>query len=207
MNRSSGRNCKSFGALKFLEKAQADGKIVNKGFSFHGSLATFKEIIAANDWTMCQIQYNFLDETLQAGTEGLKYAASQKLAVMVMEPLRGGSLANKLPPQAKAIYDAAPVKRSPAEWGLRWVWNHPEVTLRTVRHERGNPSPRKHKNRPNRPAELHEARRTRSSKIRRRRLPQTPQSALHRMPILHALHKRRKHPPQLPSLQRRLHLR
>ena len=118
-----------FGALKFLEKAKKEGKIVNMGFSFHGSISTFKEIIEANDWTMCQIQYNFLDEKLQAGTEGLKYAASKKLAVMVMEPLRGGSLANKLPAEAKKIYDSAPIKRTPAEWGLRWVWNHPEVTL------------------------------------------------------------------------------
>ena len=123
------KKLQDFGALKFLEKAKADGKIVNMGFSFHGSLSTFKEIIAANDWVMCQIQYNYLDEKLQAGTEGLKYAASQKLAVMVMEPLRGGSLAARLPKQAQKIFDDAPIKRSAAEWGLRWVWNHPEVTL------------------------------------------------------------------------------
>jgi predicted aldo/keto reductase-like oxidoreductase len=123
------KKMQDFGAIKFLKKAQADGKIVNMGFSFHGSLATFKEIIEANDWTMCQIQYNFLDEKLQAGTEGLKYAASKKLAVMVMEPLRGGSLATRLPKEAQQIYDNAAVKRSAAEWGLRWVWNHPEVTV------------------------------------------------------------------------------
>ena len=123
------KKMQDFGALKFLKKAQADGKIVNMGFSFHGSISTFKEIIEANDWTMCQIQYNFLDEKLQAGTEGLKWAASKKLAVMVMEPLRGGSLATRLPMVAQQFYDNAAVKRSAAEWGLRWVWNHPEVTV------------------------------------------------------------------------------
>jgi predicted aldo/keto reductase-like oxidoreductase len=123
------KKMQDFGAIKFLKNAQADGKIVNMGFSFHGSLSTFKEVIEANDWTMCQIQYNFLDEKLQAGTEGLKYAASKKLAVMVMEPLRGGSLATKLPKEAERFYDNAAIKRSPAEWGLRWVWNHPEVTV------------------------------------------------------------------------------
>jgi uncharacterized protein len=123
------KKLQEFGAIKFLEKAKADGKIVNMCFSFHGSIETFKEIIDANDWAMCQIQYNYLDEKLQAGTEGLKYAALQKLAVVVMEPLRGGSLAGKLPADAKKIFDAAPIKRSPAEWGLRWVWNHPEVTV------------------------------------------------------------------------------
>jgi Predicted oxidoreductases of the aldo/keto reductase family len=123
------KKLQGFGAIKFIQKAQAEGKIVNMCFSFHGSLSVFKEIIAANDWAMCQIQYNYLDEKLQAGTEGLKYAAKEKLAVVVMEPLRGGSLAAKLPAEAKKFYDASPVKRSPAEWGLRWVWNHPEVTL------------------------------------------------------------------------------
>jgi len=118
-----------FGALKFLEKAQNEGKIINPCFSFHGSLSTFKEIIAANDWIMCQIQYNYLDEQLQAGTEGLKFAAANKLAVVVMEPLRGGGLTDKLPLEAKKHFDAAPVKRTPAEWGLHWIWNHPEVTL------------------------------------------------------------------------------
>ena len=120
---------KDFNVLKFLQKAKAEGKIVNMGFSFHGSRATFKEIIAANDWTMCQIQYNFLDENLQAGTEGLHYAATNKLAVMVMEPLRGGALAGKLPKEVKQIYDNAKTPRTAAEWGLRWVWNHPEVTV------------------------------------------------------------------------------
>ena len=78
---------------------------------------------------MCQIFYNFLDQKLQAGTKGLKYATSKNLAVMIMEPLRGGTLADKLPDKVKQFYDAAKIQRSPAEWGLRWVWNHPEVTL------------------------------------------------------------------------------
>jgi len=118
-----------FNVLKFLQKAKADGKIVNMGFSFHGSRSTFKEIIEANDWTMCQIQYNFLDENLQAGTEGLRYAASKKLAVMIMEPLRGGALAGKQPKEVQQIYNNTQPGRTPAEWGLRWVWNHPEVTV------------------------------------------------------------------------------
>ena len=129
LKKNFGKNCKAFDVLQFLEKAKADGKIVNMGFSFHGSFETFKEIIDANDWMMCQIQYNFMDEKVQAGTVGLKYAASKNLAVMVMEPLRGGALAGKLPNEVKQLYDNAKIQRSPAEWGLRWVWNHPQVTV------------------------------------------------------------------------------
>jgi predicted aldo/keto reductase-like oxidoreductase len=117
------------GVLEFLDLAKAAGKIRNAGFSFHGDLKTFKEIIDAYDWVFCQIQYNFLDETNQAGTEGLRYAASKNIAVMIMEPLRGGNLAGKLPKKAREIYDRTGTKRSAAEWALRWVWNHPEVTV------------------------------------------------------------------------------
>jgi predicted aldo/keto reductase-like oxidoreductase len=123
------KKLQGFQALDFLDKAKSDGKIVNAGFSFHGSLKTFKEIVDAYDWIMCQIQYNILDDKMQAGTAGLKYAASKKIAVMVMEPLRGGSLASKLPNEVQQFYDDAKIKRSPAEWALRWVWNHPEVTV------------------------------------------------------------------------------
>ena len=117
------------GVLKFLESAKAAGKIRNAGFSFHGDRRTFREIIDAYEWVFCQIQYNFLDETNQAGTEGLRYAASKNIAVMVMEPLRGGMLAGKLPKEVREIYDRAEMRRSAAAWALRWVWNHPEVTV------------------------------------------------------------------------------
>jgi predicted aldo/keto reductase-like oxidoreductase len=114
--------------LKALERARADGRIRHIGFSFHGSLESFKTIIDSYDWACCLIQYNFVDQEFQAGTMGLRYAASKRIGIAVMEPLRGGALATNVPEQVQAIWARYPVPRTPAEWALRWVWNHPEVT-------------------------------------------------------------------------------
>ncbi len=122
-------NLNKMGVAEFLDNAKADGQIKNAGFSFHGHGTDFNGIVDGYDWDFCMIQYNFLDEKNQAGTAGLAYAASKGLGVMIMEPLRGGLLTNPVPPEVKEIWDLAPVKRTPAEWALRWIWNHPEVTV------------------------------------------------------------------------------
>ena len=124
-------NCvDALGARDFLDKAKSDGRIINAGFSFHGLPADFAPIVDSYGWEFCLIQYNYLDEQNQAGTKGLKYAASKGLGVFVMEPLRGGSLGlPEAPPPVAAIWGEAPVKRTPVEWALRWVWDHPEVVV------------------------------------------------------------------------------
>jgi predicted aldo/keto reductase-like oxidoreductase len=120
---------KNLGVRDFLNSAKDDGRIKNAGFSFHGNIASFKEIVDSYNWEFCQIQYNYLDENTQAGTEGLEYAAARRLAVMIMEPIRGGNLAGQVPEEVKKIWEEAKARRTPAEWALRWVWNHPEVTV------------------------------------------------------------------------------
>jgi predicted aldo/keto reductase-like oxidoreductase len=118
---------KSIGASDFMTRAKASGRIVNIGFSFHGLRDDFKKIIDDYDWDFCQIQFNILDKDFQAGAEGLEYAYSKNIGVIVMEPLRGGSLAGKLPVEVEKIYRDANSARTNAEWALRWVWNFPGV--------------------------------------------------------------------------------
>ena len=120
---------KALGIEDFLGRAQAAGRIVNIGFSSHTLKDDFKTVVDGYPWSFCQIQYNYLDQELQAGTEGLKYAASKDLAVIVMEPLRGGTLAAAPPPVIAELWQEAERRRTPAEWALRWLWNQPEVTV------------------------------------------------------------------------------
>ena len=115
-----------FDILPKLEKKLAEGKIKHLGFSFHDDLDVFKKIIDSYDgFEFCQIQFNYIDTDYQAGIEGLEYAASKGLGVIVMEPLLGGKLAN---PHDK-IKELLGENKSPVEWALDFVWNRPEVGM------------------------------------------------------------------------------
>lgn len=117
------------GVIEWMEQLKKEGTIKNIGFSFHGSRADFEQLITAYPWDFCQIQYNYLDEHNQATKSGLELAHSLGIPVIIMEPLRGGKLVNNLPKQVLDEFKSYDPNRSPAEWGLRWIWNHPEVTV------------------------------------------------------------------------------
>ena len=89
----------------------------------------FCKLVDAYDWDFCQIQYNYLDEHTQAGRRGLHHAAAKGLPVIIMEPLRGGRLVNQLPPEAKRVFEQSGKGWTPAQWGLRWLWDQKEVTV------------------------------------------------------------------------------
>ena len=130
LDEESWHKMRDLGVLDWAERALASGRIHHLGFSFHDRYEVFQEIVDAYDgWTMCQIQYNYMDVEEQAGVRGLKYAAGKGLAVVVMEPLRGGLLAGEVPPSIQALWDAAPTRRTAADWGLQWLWNQPEVSV------------------------------------------------------------------------------
>lgn len=119
---------RSRGIDKWLEEKKKSGLIKRVGFSFHGSSEMFIKLLNSYEWDFAQIQYNYLDENTQAGVRGLKAAAAKNIPVIIMEPLRGGRLANALPEKAVEIIKTSTPGWSPAEFGLRWLWNQPEVT-------------------------------------------------------------------------------
>lgn len=129
LNEKSWQKMLSLDVLSWLEKARSDGRISYLGFSFHDQYPVFKEIVDAyQDWDFCQIQYNFMDVDYQAGKRGLRYASDRGLAVVIMEPIRGGSLVDP-PSSIEKLWKKAPVRRSPAAWALHWLWDQPEVSL------------------------------------------------------------------------------
>ena len=126
---SSWERLVDMGIIDWIARKKDEGAIREIGFSFHGSLDEFRKTIESFDWDFVQIQYNYVNEHYQAGREGLDMAAKRGMSVMVMEPLLGGKLATGLPARARTAFRLVDETRHPAEWGFRWLWNQPEVTV------------------------------------------------------------------------------
>lgn len=113
--------------FNWLEAKKKEGKILNIGFSFHDDYDVFEKILNAYDWDMCQIQLNYIDENYQAGVKGLELAGSKNIPVVIMEPLKGGRLAGKLPPQTDEFFKELSEDRPAVDWAFRWICNFPQV--------------------------------------------------------------------------------
>jgi predicted aldo/keto reductase-like oxidoreductase len=130
LGKDSWYKVRDFGVLNWAEKQMAAGKFDRLGFSFHDEYDVFKEIVDAYDnWVLAQVLYNFMDMKEQAGRRGVEYAAGKGLAVIVMEPLRGGLLAKDPPEPVAKVWAKTSRQFKPVEWAFRWVWDQPEVTV------------------------------------------------------------------------------
>ena len=129
LNRETWPRLQGLDVISWAEKAIADGQIDKLGFSFHDDFQTLRSILGAYDnWALSQFQYSYMDVDHHPGASGLKYAADKGLAVVITEPLLEGRLTKKPPKSVAKVWAGASPKRTLAEWGLRWVWNHPEVS-------------------------------------------------------------------------------
>lgn len=114
--------------IDWLLKKKKEGKIRFIGFSFHDEFEVFKEIIDFYDWDFCQIQLNYMDIDYQAGEKGLSYAYNKGVQVVIMEPLKGGKLANP-PENVLNVFKNYKIDRTGVEWALLYLWNKKEVLI------------------------------------------------------------------------------
>jgi predicted aldo/keto reductase-like oxidoreductase len=128
VNAGNFQKIKNLNLIKKMEKTKEEGIIRSIGFSFHDTLPAFKEIIDYYPWDITQIQYNYVDSKIQATTEGLKYAHRKGIAVVIMEPLKGGSLASP-PKEVLSLLKSSNIEKTPVDLALQFLWNKPEVSL------------------------------------------------------------------------------
>ncbi len=120
LNKENWRKTLEFGILDFLKEQQEKGRIRFLGFSFHDDYDRFEKIVTYRDWDFCQIQFNYMDTDVQAGMKGYELCVSRNIPVVVMEPVKGGSLAT-LADDVASIFKAARPEKSVASWAMRWV--------------------------------------------------------------------------------------
>lgn len=113
---------------EFMKRKQAEGKIRRIGFSYHGEPELLEKIAAKYPWDIAQIQLNYLDWELCRSGEQYKVLTNLGIPVVIMEPLKGGSLV-RLTPEAKAILEQASPEASAASWGLRYAASLPNVQV------------------------------------------------------------------------------
>jgi predicted aldo/keto reductase-like oxidoreductase len=129
LNGKRWKELKKAGAITFLERAKANGKIRHIGFSFHDKYPAFRYIVDSYNWEICQIQHNFFDTGREAGVRGLKLAAAKGMGIIIMEPLMGGKLVAHVPVEAQKLWQKSANAWTPAERALRFVWNYPQVQV------------------------------------------------------------------------------
>lgn len=128
LNRNTFKRAVDLGIIEYCEELKAQGKIKYLGFSFHDDYEVFEEIINYRQWDLCQIQLNYMDTEEQAGLKGYQLAEEKGIPVVIMEPVKGGSLAN-LPDAVLTELNEINPQASPASWAYRWVGSLPAVKV------------------------------------------------------------------------------
>lgn len=116
------------GVVKRLEELKAEGKIINLGFSFHDKYEVFEEILNYRDWDFCQIQLNYMDVNIQAGMKGYDLTVEKDIPLVIMEPVKGGTLA-AFADDITARFRELDSNASVASFALRWVASLPNVKV------------------------------------------------------------------------------
>lgn len=119
-NRERMEGWKKSGVYDFCRRMKEEGKIRNLGFSFHDTPDVLQEIVDNFEFDFAQIQFNYLDYELQNAKAQYEILTSHHLPVIVMEPVRGGALAD-LCEESNAIFRAAKPDASIASWALRYA--------------------------------------------------------------------------------------
>jgi predicted aldo/keto reductase-like oxidoreductase len=123
------RNIIKLDLSDFLDNALKSGRVRYVGFSFHDTAALYQEVMDYYDWSFNQLVCNYHDIHFQAGMKGIRQAASRDMGFVAMESQMSGMLSTQLPMEALDVLKATGIKRSPAAWAFRWVWNNPEVSV------------------------------------------------------------------------------
>ena len=120
VNRNNWQKYKDCHVVEFLNEMRAQGKIRHLGFSFHDTEPLLKEVVASNKWDFVQLQLNYLDWKAMHADRLYQVLVDNNLPCMVMEPVRGGYLAN-LNDEFNAKLKALDPDASIASWAVRFV--------------------------------------------------------------------------------------
>ena len=128
LNKGTWQKVLDYGIIEYCEQLQREGKIKYLGFSFHDDYEVFEEIATYRQWDFCQIQLNYMDTEEQAGEKGYDLTEHLGIPLVIMEPIKGGSLAN-FSDDINARFTAMDETASISSFALRWVASHPNVKV------------------------------------------------------------------------------
>ena len=128
LNRNTFKKGKDIGALEEVIKLKEEGYIRHIGFSFHDEYEIFEEIVNYYDWEFCQIQYNYMDTDIQAGKKGIKLCEEKGIPLVIMEPIKGGSLSG-FSEDVEEVFKSYDKDKSIASWALRFVGSEENVKV------------------------------------------------------------------------------